>query len=173
MMTNERSGDSGASPPSGWSGDYSGSADEKSTGWSTSGDGSGIDGGNRRNRASERIRWAGVAGSLIAIVIILTQMWGTLTGNEEKSQQIQNQLEQFPDAIDNLQNTIQDRPTPVSTTIVQKGEPGKPGKPGKPGPVVTAPPKTVIVEKPGPTETVTVEPKPTCNTSLVGTCIVP
>lgn len=155
-------------------------SEEQSAGYSTSGDGSGVNGGHRGSSAPERVRWAGVVAAFVTVVVILTQIWGDITGNQEQSEQIINKVQQLPevvdraeelkDAVTNLQNQVEELPTPTETTIIQKGEPGQPGKPGE---VVTAPPKTVIVEKPGKTVTVRPSPQPTCRTSLLGTCVAP
>lgn len=182
-VATERPSNPGDSPPPGGDGDYDHGVEESPAGHSTSGDGSGTDGGHRGSRSPERIKWAGVAAAFVTVVVLLSQIYGDVTGNHEQSDKIIEKVQQLPgavekvqdlkDSVDDLQDQIKDQPTPMSTTIIQKGQPGQPGQPGKPGQVVTSPPKTKYIETPGPTKTVRPSAQPTCNTSLIGTCIVP
>lgn len=181
-MDDERASDPGTSPVDSGTGDHRDSADEQTSGRSTSSDGNRPD-GRHRSDSSERIKWAGVTASLVTIAIIIVQMFGVLDDNNENSEinksrteKILEHSEDLANELENLQNQVdglpEEIPTAPPTVIVQEGQPGKPGKPGK---VVTAPPKTVIVEKPVPGPTVTVEPskEPKCNNKLGGTCILP
>lgn len=175
-MDDELASDEGGSPTPGGGKYYSSGVEDSTAGHSTSGNGSGIDGGNGRSKSPERVKWAGIAAAFVAVVVLLAQMYGDITGNTEKSDQIIQKVQQVPgivEKVEDLKDQIQDQPTPMSTTIIQKGQPGKPGAPGKPGQVVTSPPKTKYIETPGPTKTIRPTAQPTCNTSLIGTCIVP
>jgi hypothetical protein len=184
-MNDETNGPSGTDPNVDGSPDHDPGTAEEPAGRSDAGSGSGTNGRHRGSSAPERIKWAGVAGAFVTVVILLAQMYGIVTGNEETTNKIIEKTERIPavvdkaqelgDAFKDLQDQIQDMPTPVNTTIVQ---PGTPGAPGKPGQVVTSPPRTVVVTTaapatPGPTVTVSPSPRPTCGTSLLGACIVP
>lgn len=182
-MNDERAGDPGDSPVSSGDGDHSGVVDEQATGHDPVGDGSGTDGGHRRDRTPERVKWAGIAAAFVTVVVLLSQIYGDVTGNHEQSNKIIEKVQQLPaivdkagqlqDSVKSLENQIKDQPTPMSTTIIQTGQAGQPGQPGKPGQVVTSPPNTKYIVTPGPTKTIRPSSQPTCNTSLIGTCIVP
>jgi hypothetical protein len=178
-----RTGDPGVGDSPSGSGDYGDSTDEQTSGWSSVSDGSRAD-DRRRRDSQDRIKWAGVTASIVTIAIIMVQMFGILDSNNENSQTNLERTEKIPsllekaeelaDALNGLQDQVEEIPTTTPTapptTVVVKGEPGEPGKPGQ---VVTSPPKTVVVEKPGPTQTVYPSPRPTCRTSLLGTCVAP
>lgn len=182
-MNDERAGDPGVSPSPSGSGDHDNSTEESATGHSAPGDGSGSNGGHRGSRSEERIKWAGIAAAFVTLIILISQLFGAVTGNTEKSEKIIEKVQQLPGAVEKVQDIndsiadlktqIKDQPTPVSTTIIQKGQPGQPGQPGKPGQVVTSPPQTKVITTPGPTRTIRPNPRPTCGTSLLGSCIVP
>lgn len=195
----------GAGDVAGGDRDNSDGTEVQTSGSSDSSIGSGSDVRDRRrpkSAAEQRVRWVGIASSIAALVFILAQMYGTLTGNKELTEKIQEKvpskdlIEQLGDAVGQVQDTVgvvqdtvENIPAPVETTIIQKGEPGQPGQPGAVKIIRTAP-NTVVVttaapvppgksnnsDKPNDSQSAnkpTPKPQPTCATTLFGACIIP
>lgn len=173
----ERSDDTRTGAAAGGGGDHGGGVEEPPTGPDAAGDGSRANGGHRSPGVS-RVRWLGVATAIGTVVLVLAQLSGDITGNSKSVERIERTvpktldgLKQLNKAVSDVEDAVQDMPTPRVTVI-----PGPPGKPGKPGPVVTVPPKTVVITTPGPpgpTKTIRPRPVPTCRTSLLGACLAP
>lgn len=179
-MSDETNSSAGSDPTAGGSSDHGDSSDQSAAGHDASGNRSGSHGGNGNPKSPERVKWAGIAAAFVTVVVLISQLYGQVTGNTEKSNKIIEKVQQLPavvdkvgdinDSVKTLKDQIEDQPTPMSTTIIKKGQPGQPGKPGQ---VVTSPPQTRVITTPGPTTTIRPSAAPTCNTKLIGTCIVP
>lgn len=109
---------------------------------------------------------------------LLAELVNTVHSGEDQREKIDRKVEQLKDDVDNIPSPGDATPAPIPTIVIppmQPGPPGQPGQPGRPGPVVTVPPRTVVVTTPGPTRTVTASPAPAtpqpCKLPLLGTCL--
>lgn len=113
------------------------------------------------------------------MVVLLAQMYGTITGNSDNTDRIVEKVQRLPAAVDglnqlkgavgDLQDQVQGIPTspPVRPVVIQgaAGQPGAPGQAGKPGEAkVVQTEKTVVVTTPAPQARPTAGP--TCRPNI-------